>query len=157
MSPMNFPANLVHANVASNNSVKAVGDMHAALQRLGHDVSPSDIARKEFGTSTQEALRKFQKDKGLRADGKITQRTIAQLNAEVAHRFVTESKTRTQRVQALLQRLKIDVDATELKGRQFGPATSAAIGKFQAQAGLPEDGRASEAVVHAMRTALIGL
>lgn len=138
------PANLPPAG-------KPVGELQSALLKLKLDVKPSDLARKELGASTVEAVRAFQARAGLPADGKLTQETVAKLNAELAHNFVTQSKTRTQRLQELLQQAGQKLDPEELKSRKFGPSTEQALKAVQANLGVPQDGRITEEVVIKLR------
>lgn len=130
---------------------KSVGELQSALLKLRLDVKPSDLARKEMGDSTLEALRTFQARAGLPADGRPTPATVANLNAELAHNFVALSKTRTQRMQDLLLQIGQQLDPQEIRSRTFGPSTVQALKAVQARLGISQDGRVSEVVVDKLR------
>jgi peptidoglycan hydrolase-like protein with peptidoglycan-binding domain len=152
MNKMIFPATLKLGDLANPPAAgKPIGELQSALLKLKLDVKPSDLARKEMGASTVEAVKVFQVRAGLPADGKLTQDTVARLNAELAHNFVAQSKTRTQRLQGLLQQAGQQLDADEIKGRKFGPTTEQAIKTVQAKLGMPQDGRITEDVVNELR------
>ena len=122
---------------------KLVGELQSALLKLKLEVRPSDLARKEMGTSTVEAVKAFQTRAGLPASGKLSQETITKLNAELAHNFVTRNKARTGRLQDMLQQLGQQLDMGEIKARKFGPSTEHALKVVQATLGVPQDGRIS--------------
>jgi peptidoglycan hydrolase-like protein with peptidoglycan-binding domain len=126
---------------------KAIGELQLALTKLKLDIRPQELARKELGASTTEAIRTFQTRVGLPSQGNLTPETIARLNIELEHSFVASSKTRTQRLQEMLQRTGIKVDPDETKNRIFGQATEQAIKQYQAQKNLPQDGRVTEQLV----------
>ena len=108
---------------------KLVGELQSALLKLKLEVKPSDLARKEMGTSTVEAVKAFQTRVGLPVSGKLSQETITKLNAELAHNFVAHNKTRTGRLQDMLQQLGQQLDMGEMKARKFGPSTEHEIGR----------------------------
>lgn len=152
MNTMIFPAKLRLTDPAALPAAgKAVGEVQSALLRLKVSVSARDLARKELGASTVEAVRRFQERAGLPADGRLTRATAAKLNAEVAHSFVVESKTRTQRVQDWLQEAGQNIAAEETRSRKFGPTTERAYKQFQAKLGVAQDGRITEDIVRRLR------
>ena len=130
---------------------KLVGELQSALLKLKLEVKPSDLARKEMGTSTVEAVKAFQTRVGLPVSGKLSQETITKLNAELAHNFVAHNKTRTGRLQDMLQQLGQQLDMGEMKARKFGPSTEHALKTVQATLGVPQDGRISEDVSNKIR------
>lgn len=138
------PANLPTAG-------KSVGEIQSALLKLKLEVKPSDLARKEMGASTLEAVRTFQARVGLPTDGRLTPDTVGKINAELAHNFVAHSKTRTQRMQDLLLQAGQQIDPQELKSRKFGPSTEQALKAAQAKLGVSQDGLVSEVVVDKLR------
>ena len=152
MNKIIFPSQLKLADSANLPSAgKPVGELQSALLKLKLEIKPSDLARKEMGASTIEAVRSFQAQVGLPADGKLTPDTVAKLNAELAHRFVAQSKTRTERLQELLQQAGYKLDPEEIKSRKFGASTEEAFKQFQAKLGVPRDGRITEEVVSKLR------
>jgi peptidoglycan hydrolase-like protein with peptidoglycan-binding domain len=153
MNTIIFPPKLQIIVDASNRpTAKTVGEVQSALVRLRAKVLPSELARKELGSSTSDAIREFQERAGLRgARGELTGETVDRLNASIAHEFVANSKVRTQRLHDLLGRAGFKVNAAELKARTFGPSTQAALEAFQARAGLPQDGRITDDGVNRLR------
>lgn len=152
MNKILFPATLKIGDPANLPAAgKSVGELQSVLSKLRLEVNPSDLARKEMGASTVEAVRAFQERAGLHADGKLTHETVAKLNAELAHNFVAQSKPRTQRIQALLQQAGQQLDPAEIKSRKFGPSTVQAFKAIQAKLGVPQDGRITEDVVSKLR------
>ena len=127
---------------------KPIGELQNALLKMNLEIKSSDLARKELGASTIEAVRSFQARVGLPADGRLTPETIAKVNVELAHNFVAQSKVRTQRLQDLLQQVGQQLDPDEIKGRKFGPNTEQALRAVQAKLGMPQDGCISEAVLN---------
>lgn len=156
MATPNFPAPLKLADQANILPAgKAVGEIQAALLRLHLGIARSDIARKELGDSTVQALRAFQAQVGEAADGRITPRTVEKLNAELAHRFVADSKPRTRALQLLLEQAGQAVDPTEIRTRSFGDSTANALMKAQGSLGLTQDGRVNAAVFERLREAAL--
>lgn len=152
MTSIVFPNPLKIANPDQLPSTgRAVGALQDALVRLKIPVSPSDVARKELGASTQEALRAFQQKVGMAADGRISVETVDRLNAAVAHAYVAQSKTRTQRLQALLQQVGQPVESKELEQRTYGTSTETGVKAVQARLGLPQDGRVTEQLIARLR------
>ncbi|MFM1653413.1 neuraminidase-like domain-containing protein [Brevibacillus sp. B_LB10_24] len=134
---------------------KSIGDIQSALQALEIDISPGELARKEMGESTAAGIKAFQERSGLPADGKLTQATVDKLNSELIHDFVVRSKTRTQRLQQLLQLVGLQIDSEEIKNRAFDPSTKEGLIQFQKLAGLLPDGRISEDTITKLRTEAI--
>ncbi|MEN9489936.1 MAG: hypothetical protein RJA63_385 [Pseudomonadota bacterium] len=130
---------------------KPVGELQSVLVRLNLTVNASDVARKEMGASTVEAIRAFQTRTGLQADGRLNTETVAKLNADLAHRFVAESKPRTQRIQALLSQTGQQIDGEEIKSRTLGQSTEQALRAVQARLGVAVDGKVSELLVDRLR------
>jgi peptidoglycan hydrolase-like protein with peptidoglycan-binding domain len=130
---------------------RPVGELHSALLKVKLPVSASDLARKEVGESTAEAVRAFQERADLDASGELDDPTLQRLNAEVAHAFVAESRTRTRRLQHLLRQAGQVLDPREEGARTLGPTTQRAIDVMQQRFGLPTDGRISLAFVDKLR------
>lgn len=152
MNKIIFPAALKlddPANIPKTG--KSIGELQSALLKLKLEVKPSDLARKEMGESTLEAVRTFQARAGLPTDGRLNPRTVAKLNVEIAHNFVAQSKTRTERLQDLLLQAGQQIDPEEVKSRKFGPGTERALKAAQAKLGIAQDGRVTEVVVDKLR------
>ncbi len=131
---------------------KSIGELHGLLRKLKLEVETRDLVRKELGASTTRAIQAFQERVGLPpAQGKLTRKTVALMNAEMEHAFVADSKTRTQRLQEMLQKAGMSIDPDEIQSRKFGRSTEQALTQYQGKAGLPQDGRISEALVDRLR------
>ncbi|MEO8417816.1 MAG: peptidoglycan-binding protein, partial [Methylophilaceae bacterium] len=151
MNKIIFPPALKLDTVAMPATGKPVGELQTVLSKLNLDVHPSDIARKQMGASTLEAVKTFQASAGLPADGNLTPDTVTKLNDTLAHNFVANSKSRTQRLQDWLEKTGQKVDPAELKSRKFGASTEQALKAFQAKAGLAQDGRISEQLLNQLQ------
>lgn len=152
MNKIHFPTTLKLPDAARLPTAgKPIGELHSALLKLKLEVKPSDLARKEMGASTLDAIRNFQSRAGLPSDGRLNGETVAQLNAELSHRFVAESKTRTRQLQDLLAQSGHAIDPHEFQRREFGASTAAALKTAQSKLGLAADGRVNEALVNRLR------
>lgn len=138
------PANLPTAG-------KSIGELQSALLKLKLEIKPNELARKEMGASTVGAVRAYQTRADLPSDGRLTPDTVAKLNAELAHNFVVESKTRTQRMQELLLQSGQQIAPDELKSRKFGSSTQQALTAAQTKLGIAADGRVSKEMVNKLR------
>jgi peptidoglycan hydrolase-like protein with peptidoglycan-binding domain len=151
-APSTVRFNIERLNFSPNElNSKAIGELQAALQKLKVNVQPRELARKELGPSTTDAIRAFQERAGLAPAGDLTAETVARLNGELEHAFVAGSKSRTQRLQEMLQRVGTPVEPDEAKSRIFGQSTELALKQYQAQAGLSQDGKVTEELVNRLR------
>jgi N-acetylmuramoyl-L-alanine amidase len=124
-------------------SGESVRDVQHRLSGLGFGVDGDPSGW--FGPGTEDAIRHFQKERGLRVDGVCGEQTWASL-VEAGYRlgdrflYVRAPMLRGDDV-AHLQRLlgALGFDAGRVDGI-FGPATAAALVEFQRNAGLPTDG-----------------
>lgn len=62
-----------------------IGEIQRALARSRHDPGPPDGS---FGARTENALRSFQRQRGLTVDGLLGPQTMAELNAPLLRRFL---------------------------------------------------------------------
>lgn len=107
-----------------------VGDLHRVLAVLRVDVAPAEVARGEFGPTTQAAVRQVQADLGLRATGRVTPADAEQIKQRLEHLWYAGNKTRAARVQEMLGQLGHRIDPAELRSRTFGPSSTAALRAF---------------------------
>lgn len=130
-----------------NMSKKNIAELHAALTKLNLNVNEEDIKSRCLGESTIERIKQIQKKNKLAANGKFDDNTLEALNAELFDAHYAMSKTRTEKVQALLEKTGFLIPPDEKKKRVFGDNTRNAIEAFQKKAKLPVDGKISEALV----------
>jgi len=116
---------------------QAVKDLQEALKALG--LTPGTIDG-VFGKKTEDAVKAFQKLKGLEVDGVVG--PITWLNIDEADQSEPVLKTGSKglAVRRLQNRMKLaGFEIPEVNGR-FGPKTEAAVKVLQTQAGLTVDG-----------------
>ena len=131
-----------------------VKQLQQYLIRLGYDLGKWG-ADGEFGDTTELAVKAFQKDKGLDADGQYGKKTHAALIAAVKANS-SEEKTLGNR---LLKRGSVGADVKQLQqylillgydlGKwgadgEFGGATELAVKAFQKDSALAADGQYGE-------------
>lgn len=136
--PLNFPMTAPGR--------RDIANLHKALQRLKIAIGPEELRNRELGPTTQEAIRAIQNRAGVRADGKMSPKTIDALRDELAHVFYTTNKTRTERLHTLLERLRCSIEKDERQNRFFGQSTEKAVKTAQKKAGLSQTGRVTEKV-----------
>lgn len=128
----------------------AVRDIQDRLANLGHE-SAGD-ARGVFGASTTEAVKAFQRSKGLQVDGTVgpdTWRSLYEAGYRLGDRllFMRRPMMRGEDVAELQSRLNsLGFDCGKVDGI-YGPDTGAAVAEFQRNRNLAEDGRAGPEVV----------
>ena len=129
-------------------------ELQTLLQGLGYDVGEPDGL---FGSRTRGAVRSFQGDQGLAADGFPT---LALLERVRARAGITPEPAREPRglqragvreLQRLLNRLGYNAGAAD--GR-IGERTRAAIRSFERARGMDVRGRATDVVLEAARAAV---
>lgn len=127
-----------------------VSDVQRRLADLGF--SPGVDGPGEFREGTRAALEAFQYRRGLRVDGVCGRQTwsaLVEAGRRLGDRFLYRRSPmlRGDDVAELQQRLSaLGFDAGRVDGI-FGDLTSAALGEFQRNAGLPVDGIAGAATL----------
>jgi N-acetylmuramoyl-L-alanine amidase len=133
---------------------RAVRDVQRRLLALGHRVAADELAGR-FGRSTDEAVRAFQRSRGLPADGMIGPDTWGRL-VEAGYRlgdrtlYVRSPLFRGDDVLDLQRRLnQLGFDAGREDGI-FGDATGRAVLQFQHNIGMKADGIVGPDTVEAL-------
>jgi lytic murein transglycosylase len=128
-------------------------ELQTLLNSLGYDAGPPDGL---FGSRTRVAVRGFQADQGLAADGFPTLslldrvRTRAGITPEPARVPHGLDRAGVRQLQRLLNRLGYSAGAAD--GR-IGDRTRAAIRSFERARGMEVRGRATDVVLEAARAA----
>jgi N-acetylmuramoyl-L-alanine amidase len=127
-----------------------VRDIQERLDALGHPSEPD--RRSVFSDGTRQAVRGFQKAKGLDVDGIVgpdTWRSLYEAGYRLGDRmlFLRRPMMRGEDVSEIQSRLSsLGFDVGKVDGI-FGPKTEQAILDFQHNRGLAEDGKAGPEVV----------
>jgi N-acetylmuramoyl-L-alanine amidase len=120
-----------------------VTDVQGRLSALGSDIPTSE--RGTFGEATGRAVRAFQEQRGLTADGMVgedTWRTLVEASWTLGDRvlYFRSPNLRGDDVRELQDRLMtLGFDAWRVDGI-FGPRTAEAVRDFQRNIGLTPDG-----------------
>jgi N-acetylmuramoyl-L-alanine amidase len=128
----------------------AVADVQQRLEQLGF--STGIDAKRCYGHGSRTAVEAFQYRRGLRVDGVCGSQTwsaLVEAGCRLGDRFLYRRTPmlRGDDVAELQQRLSaLGFDAGRVDGI-FGDATSAALGEFQSNVGLPVDGIAGASTV----------
>lgn len=128
-------------------------ELQTLLNGLGYDAGPADGL---FGSRTRGAVRGFQADQGLAADGFPTLallervRARAGVSAEPAREPRGLDKSGVRQLQRLLNRLGYDAGPAD---GEIGTRTRNAIRAFERARGMEVRGRASDVVLEAARAA----
>ena len=116
---------------------QAVKDLQEALKALGLQPGPIDGV---FGKKTEDAVKAFQKLKGLEVDGVAGPITWLNIDEADQSEPLLKNGSKGLPVRRLQNRLKLaGFEIPEVNGR-FGPKTEAAVKTLQKQAGLEVDG-----------------
>ncbi len=116
---------------------QAVKDLQEALKALGLQPGPIDGV---FGKKTEDAVKAFQKLKGLEVDGIAGPITWLNIDEADQSEPLLKNGSKGLPVRRLQNRLKLaGFEIPEVNGR-FGPKTEAAVKTLQKQAGLTVDG-----------------
>lgn len=128
----------------------AIRDIQDRLGALGYECSPDE--RGTFAAATRDAVIRFQKNKGLDADGVVgpdTWRSLYEAGYRFGDRllFLRRPMIRGEDVSELQSRVSsLGFDPGKIDGI-FGPVTEAAVLEFQHNRTLAEDGKVGPAVV----------
>lgn len=121
-----------------------VHGIQRALAARGYDPGGVDGAE---GPRTRAAIRAYQKDSGLRETGRASRELLDHLEFSGPARERPASTVEVQGLLAARGYYRAAVDGVA------GPATRAALRRFQRDSGLPETGRADRATIDRLRFA----
>jgi peptidoglycan hydrolase-like protein with peptidoglycan-binding domain len=122
----------VHKNGDKGENVRTIQFL---LRARGASLEPDGV----FGPQTEAAVRAFQQQAGLEADGIVGKMTWPKLKIDVAKGSTGEAVTAVQ------TQLKVRMFAVAVDGI-FGPKTEAAVRTFQAACGMDANGATNTAV-----------
>ena len=127
----------VYADVVAGNTYGNVAAVQARLTTLGYYSSGVDG---KWGSRTTAAVKKFQSDNGLKADGAVGSATASKLKIKLPiSGGISYGKTNAN-VAAVQARLKTYGYYTSAVDGAWGNNTLAAVLKYQANSGLTVDG-----------------
>jgi len=143
-----FRKDLEHRFYANNKT--RIEKIHKMLGSIGIDVDIHERNKRMYGKNTEGAIKEFQRKLGLKTDGILNEGLINSLkDEEVKTRFTT--KTQIGKLQRLLlkvariSKIKVDIDAEELKEKKIGPTTKSLISKLKTKYGLKQSGKIDNA------------
>ena len=136
-------------------SKRNVVDLQSALKKLDLSVAVDEVSGKRIGETTVEAIKEVQKRHKLAATGKLNAKTIEVLNTELFDVHYTQSKTRTEKLDTLLEKMDIPIPAGEKKRRIVGEGTREAIKAFQKKYRLKADGRLTEKLLDKLQEEVV--
>lgn len=131
-----------------------VADVQRRLSALGHSVGPSGVDG-VFADETEKAVSRFQTERGLSETGIVDEKTwraLVEATIKLGDRllYLRSPFFHGDDVRELQQRLNtLGFNCGKLDG-VFGRMTERAVRDFQTNTGLPADGIAGEATLHAM-------
>ena len=167
LSTQNALSAAVHAQSGAQSSVLQKGDSGPEVTALQRQLSTlgylTGVVDGEFGTATRTAVKAFQQDHGLTADGIAGRETLDAIAAAVLQATTGDDPTDPtvlkkgstgDAVKALQQKL---ITLGYLSGSAdgiFGTATISAVKAFQTVSGLPADGIAGSKTLSALDAAV---
>ncbi len=132
-----------------------ISELHSALKKVNLHIADEEIRSRDMGESTVDAIKDIQKKNKLAVTGKLNAKTLNALNAELFDVHHTLSKTRTEKLHALLEKTGLAVAEDEMRSRTVGDTSRKAIESFQKKAGLPIDGKITEAFLDKLHEEVI--
>lgn len=134
--------------------------VQSMLGQLGYTIDADELKRHAFGPSTTAALKAFQEKAQLTSDGIVTDDVVSKLEGDsLTARLSTKTQIgQTQRtlLRALgIAKLDASIDPSELKAKQLGPTTKAAISAFQQKYKLPVTGDLDPATVARIQSVVV--
>lgn len=116
---------------------EAVKQLQQALKDLGYDVGAVDG---QFGAKTEHAVKAFQHDRGIAADGIVGEITWLNIDEADMSNPTIKKGSRGNPVRRAQKRLTLGGWDTGGVDGIFGSSTEAAVKRFQHDQGLAQDG-----------------
>jgi peptidoglycan hydrolase-like protein with peptidoglycan-binding domain len=143
-------------NFSTENMPKRyIAELQTVLEKLDLKVALEEKTAKRIGQTTTRAIEQIQKRNNVTTSGKLDNKTIEVINAELFDIHHTQSKVRTEKLHTLLEKAGISLPSEEKKNRIAGEATREAIKKFQTNNRLKTDGRLNETVLERLHEEVI--
>ena len=137
MIAVSFPVGSAHAAVGSGNTYGNVAAVQARLSTLGYYRSTVDGV---WGSGTLSAVKRFQSDYGLKADGEVGSATAKKLGITLPISGGISAGKTTANVAAVQARLRTYGYYKSTVDGAWGNKTLAAVLKYQSDKGLKTDG-----------------
>jgi len=128
------------------NSKSRTVKLHNLLERLSVEIPKEEKQNRITGPKTRKAIKDLQKEIGLKADGKVSEALLKEVNEKViAKRYTT--KTQIGNLQTTIQKalkiakLPVEISESELKAKKIGASSKKAIQELQTKYNLPATGK----------------
>src|SRR5438093_6054903 len=108
-------------------SKSEVTNLHIVLTKMKLPIAKDEMKKKDIGHTTITAIKEIQKRHGINGGGALDERTVDALNKDIFHAQYVFNKTRTEKLQALLNKVGQPVAAEEKNKRIAGESTLKAI------------------------------
>lgn len=137
-----------YPTLRSGSSGAAVKDLQTRLKAAGRY---TDAIDGKFGPNTLNAVKSFQRSVGLTVDGVVGPRTWGALVSRDLNGTTLRSGQESNQVKILQRSLNAFLGSGLSVDGKFGPATQAAVKKYQSSRGLAADGIVGPKTISAMK------
>lgn len=128
-----------------------ISDLHNSLASINYSINDNEKNNKNIGNSTTEAISDIQRKNKIPATGNLSDETIKVINYELFDVYQTSSKTRTERLHMLLEKVGEKVDDREKSSRITGETTREKIKAFQKSIGMADSGKVTEELIERLQ------
>lgn len=126
-------------------SVELVSNVQSELRRRGYDVP---VVSGTVDTKTQAAIRAFQIDSGITANGEVSEGLLARLRSAQGTDNAEDQRARVRIAQTELNDLGYNAGPED---GVFGPTTRNAVRDYQSDNGLPVTGEVTDSLITHLR------
>ncbi len=137
----------VYATLRRGSRGNVVAILQYILRRYGYDITPDGV----FGSRTEAAVKNYQAENGLTADGIVGRNTWISLNRAWSVPPTVRRGSRGMAVKYLQSKLASKLYYGGAQDGIFGSGTERAVREFQAENGLAVDGIAGRNTFAALR------